>query len=84
MPGQTIAVDADPLGATLVFTADGESVVAEAGDRRDARRRADVDAPEAVGAGAGGGAGAKRRRSVLDLPDTEPGRGDGDGGGRPN
>jgi hypothetical protein len=77
-------VDADPLGATLVFTADGESVVAEAGERRDARRRAD-DAPEAVGAGAGSGAGSggKRRRSVLDLPDTDPERGDG-GGGRPN
>ena len=42
-PGQTINVDADPVGTTLVFTADGESVVADAGERRDARRRADED-----------------------------------------
>jgi ATP-dependent Clp protease ATP-binding subunit ClpB len=73
-PGQTVAVDADPLGTTLVFSADGESVVAEAGERRDARRHDDA---EPVGASTGGG----RRRSVLDLPDTEPDRGDG---GRPN
>ena len=75
-PGQTIKVDADPVGTTLVFSADGESVVAEAGQRRDARGRADDSDAEAVGAGSGG-----RRRSVLDLPDTEPDR---DGGGRPN
>ncbi|HUG29147.1 MAG TPA: ATP-dependent chaperone ClpB [Candidatus Limnocylindria bacterium] len=79
-PGQTISVDADPLGATLVFTADGESVVTETGESRDARRRAE-DTPEAVGAGAG--SGGKRRRSVLDLPDADPERGDGSGG-RPN
>jgi ATP-dependent Clp protease ATP-binding subunit ClpA len=76
-PGQMINVDADPLGTTLVFSADGEAVVADAADRRDARRR-DAD-EEPVGAGAGG---SKRRRSVLDLPDTEPER--GDGGSRPN
>jgi ATP-dependent Clp protease ATP-binding subunit ClpB len=77
-PGQSITVDADPIGTTLVFSADGETIAADAADRRDARRRETDDEP--VGAGAGGG--SKRRRSVLDLPDTEPGR--GDGGSRPN
>jgi hypothetical protein len=73
-PGQTVAVDADALGSTLVFTADGSSVVAETGERRDARRAPGDESPETVGAG--------RRRSVLDLPDTDP---DADrGGGRPN
>jgi hypothetical protein len=71
-------VDADPVGSTLVFSSGGESVVAEAGDRRDARRRSDEG--EAVGAAT---SAAGRRRSVLDLPDTDPDRGN-DGGGRPN
>jgi len=71
-PGQAIGVDADPVGTTLVFSADGESVVADAGERRDARRR---EGDEPVGAGA-------RGASVLDLPDTNPER--GDGGSRPN
>jgi len=74
--GQSVSVDADPVGSTLVFSSGSESVVAEAGDRRDARRRGD-EAGDAVGAAAGG-----RRGSVLDLPDTEPDR--GDGGSRPN
>jgi ATP-dependent Clp protease ATP-binding subunit ClpC len=77
-PGQTIDVDADPLGTTLVFSADGEAVVADAAEHRDARRREADEEP--VGAGAGG---SKRRRSVMDLPDTEPGAGGG-GGSRPN
>jgi ATP-dependent Clp protease ATP-binding subunit ClpB len=77
-PGQSIAVDADPIGTTLVFSADGETIAADAADRRDARRRETDDEPVAAGAG-----GSKRRRSVLDLPDTEPNRGDG-GGSRPN
>jgi ATP-dependent Clp protease ATP-binding subunit ClpB len=75
-PGQTISVDADPVGTTLVFSSGGESVVADASARRDARRR---DEDEAVGAAAGSG---RRRRSNLELPDTEPER--GDGGSRPN
>jgi ATP-dependent Clp protease ATP-binding subunit ClpB len=84
-PGQTVVVDADPVGSTLVFTSGGESVVTDAAERRDARRRSDEVAPEPVGAGAGSSAGGKRRRSVLDLPDTDPDRGnDGGGGGRPN
>ena len=82
-PGQKILIDADPVGTTLVFTSDGESLVTEAGTRRDARRRDDPDQP--VGAGVGGdsgGARGRKRGSILDLPDSEPDR--GDGGGRPN
>ncbi|HEV2005889.1 MAG TPA: ATP-dependent chaperone ClpB [Candidatus Limnocylindrales bacterium] len=74
-PGQTVTLDADPSGATLVFSSDGEAVVTETGTRRDARRRVD----DAVGAGAG-----RRGRgpAVLELPDADPGS--KDGGGRPN
>ncbi len=82
-PGQKILIDADPVGTTLVFTSDGESLVTEAGTRRDARRRDDPGQP--VGAGVGGdsgGARGRKRGSILDLPDSEPDR--GDGGGRPN
>jgi ATP-dependent Clp protease ATP-binding subunit ClpB len=85
-PGQTVSLDADPLGTALVFTSDGEALVTDAGTRRDARRRED---DEPVGARAGG-RGRGRRSSVLDLPDTDPDRGDGNrgnggnGGGRPN
>jgi ATP-dependent Clp protease ATP-binding subunit ClpB len=75
-PGQTVTLDADPSGATLVFSSEGEAVVTEPDTRRDARRRDD----EAVGAGTGGGRG--RRNTVLDLPDTDPTG--GDSGGRPN
>ncbi len=74
-PGQSIRVDADPVGTTLVFTADGESVIADAGDRRDARRRGD---DQAVGAASGD----RVRSSVFDVPDANPDR--GDGGSRPN
>jgi ATPases with chaperone activity, ATP-binding subunit len=56
-PGQTVVVDADPMGATLVFTSGGESVVTETSTRRDARRRADPDVPEAVGTAGTGPAG---------------------------
>ncbi|NJD27106.1 MAG: ATP-dependent chaperone ClpB [Chloroflexi bacterium] len=74
-PGQTVKVDADPLGTTLVFSSDDATVVGDASERRDARRRAGEEA-EAVAAG------GRRPRSALDLPDTDPDR--GDGGGRPN
>ncbi|HEX7950253.1 MAG TPA: ATP-dependent chaperone ClpB [Candidatus Limnocylindrales bacterium] len=74
--GQTISVDADPVGTTLVFSADGESVVTDAAAHRDARRR-DESHGDAVGATSG-----RRAKSVLDLPATD---GDpNDGGGRPN
>jgi ATP-dependent Clp protease ATP-binding subunit ClpA len=85
-PGATIRVDADPVGSTLVFSSDGESVIADAATRRDARTR---DESEAVGAVSGRGRGGHGRgASVLDLPDIDGGSGDGgpkrDGGGRPN
>jgi ATP-dependent Clp protease ATP-binding subunit ClpB len=84
-PGATIKVDADPVGSTLVFSSDGETVVADAAVRRDARSR---DESEAVGAAAGGRGGRSRGTSVLDLPDIDRGDdGSGskrDGGGRPN
>ena len=79
-PGQSITVDADPVGTTLVFSAEGESVVADAGERRDARRRAEEDEP--VAAAASAGRGGSRRKSVLDLPDS--GGSDNGGSGRPN
>src|SRR4051812_28861354 len=64
-PGQAIRVDADPVGTTLVFSADGEAVVTDAGARRDARSR-DESEREAVGAGAGSrGSGQGPRRSPL-------------------
>jgi ATP-dependent Clp protease ATP-binding subunit ClpB len=74
-PGQAIALDANPSGATLVFSSEGEAVVTEPGTRRDARRRDD----DAVGSGAGR---TSRAPTVLDLPETDPGT--NDGGGRPN
>jgi ATP-dependent Clp protease ATP-binding subunit ClpB len=46
-PGQTVRVDADPVGTTLVFSADGAAVVADAGTRRDARTRAATPADAA-------------------------------------
>jgi ATP-dependent Clp protease ATP-binding subunit ClpB len=67
-PGQTIHADADPLGTTLVFTADGEAVVADAAERRDARART-------VPAGRG-----PTGPDMLDLPPA----GGREGGGRPN
>jgi ATP-dependent Clp protease ATP-binding subunit ClpA len=75
-PGQAVRVDADPVGTTLVFSSGDESVVADAAERRDARRG---DEDSSVGAGTGGRRGG--RAAVLDLPDTNPDR---DGGGRPN
>jgi ATP-dependent Clp protease ATP-binding subunit ClpB len=73
-PGDRVVADADAIGGTLLFTTEGATVVAEAGQRRDARSRATE--PGAAGAGAGAG-----RRSPLDLPPT---RKDGDGGERLN
>ncbi|MEP7361389.1 MAG: AAA family ATPase, partial [Chloroflexota bacterium] len=52
-PGTTIKVDADAGSGTLLFTSDGETVVANASDdRRDVRRPAEkVAEPEATPAG---------------------------------
>ena len=71
-PGAVIGVDADPVGGTLLFTQEGATVVAESGNRHDARS----------GAGAGAAVPAP---SILDLPPTKPTNGDGgDGGERLN
>jgi ATP-dependent Clp protease ATP-binding subunit ClpB len=73
-PGDRIQADADPVGSTIVFSSAGATVVADAGDRRDARPRDGDDGPEAVGAGTGG---RGRRRSAFDVPDIEPTKRDG-------
>ena len=76
--GDTIAVDADPVSGTLVFSTGRSTVVAESGRRRDARRSgAEPDAATA----AAGGAGGRRTRTVLDLPELdESDKPDRDGG----
>ncbi|CAN5737112.1 ATP-dependent chaperone ClpB [soil metagenome] len=54
-PGSTIKIDADPGSATLVFSADGQTVVSSAGERRtDARRNGRPAAPTEVAAGGEG------------------------------
>jgi ATP-dependent Clp protease ATP-binding subunit ClpB len=76
-PGDRIVADADPVSGTLVFSTDGgTTIVAAAGERRDARTAVD---PGAAGdpALAGG-----RRRGPLDLPPLSPDNPDGDT--RPN
>jgi ATP-dependent Clp protease ATP-binding subunit ClpB len=70
-PGQTIAVDADPGGTTLLFSADGEAIVTDAAAHRDARRR------EAEMAASGAAAGGRRRAGGS-------GEGSPENGGRPN
>jgi len=52
--GDRVAVDADPVGGTLVFRADDRTLVTEAGDRRNARA-ADASAEEPVPASDAGG-----------------------------
>ncbi|MFQ5466824.1 MAG: ATP-dependent chaperone ClpB [Kiloniellaceae bacterium] len=59
-PGSTITADADPVsGAIVISGSEGESLVSEAGQRRDPRVAGDP-----VGAGL--------RPSLTDLPATEP------------
>jgi ATP-dependent Clp protease ATP-binding subunit ClpB len=53
-PGSTITVDADPVGGALVFRDGDQSVVASAGQRRDARAAAE---PVTTGSGSGAGPG---------------------------
>jgi len=73
-PGDRVVADADPVGSTLIFSTEGQTVVTDASTRRDAR-----------GAGAEAGSdenGSSRRRgrtSVLDLPETTPRKPDGEG-----
>jgi ATP-dependent Clp protease ATP-binding subunit ClpB len=58
-PGSTITIDADPVSGTLLFSSGDETVVTDAGSRRDVRASG-----EAVGAGL--------RPGLTDLPPTEP------------
>jgi len=69
-PGDTVTADADPVSGALVFSSEGSTVVAEAGERRDARSGGAE--PEAAAAGG--------RRSAFDLPtpDEPPKRDGGD------
>jgi ATP-dependent Clp protease ATP-binding subunit ClpA len=65
-PGDTVTIDADATGSTLVFESESGTVVAAAGERRDARGR--EPAPAVAGRGA------------FDLPDLGDGGGDKGGG----
>jgi ATP-dependent Clp protease ATP-binding subunit ClpB len=67
-PGDTVVADADPVSGTLVFSSESSTVVADAGDRRDAR------------AAAGAGAGARGNRPTFDLPPIDEPKGPPDGG----
>jgi ATP-dependent Clp protease ATP-binding subunit ClpB len=60
--GSRIAVDADVVGGTLVFSSDGTTVLADAADRRDARATPG-SGPTPVGAGTGSGSGLWTPRS---------------------
>jgi ATP-dependent Clp protease ATP-binding subunit ClpB len=62
--GDHVIADADPVSGTLVFSTETGTVVADAGERRDARGRREP---------AGAGVGASNP-SPLDLPDTKPRR----------
>ncbi|HEX8939428.1 MAG TPA: AAA family ATPase, partial [Candidatus Limnocylindrales bacterium] len=69
-PGEAVTADADPAGSVLVFQGDGATVVADAGERRDARTR---------------GTAAEAPASPFALPGLGGRRPDGgDGGSRPN
>jgi ATP-dependent Clp protease ATP-binding subunit ClpB len=67
-PGDHVVADADPVSGTLVFSADGRTVVAEAGERRDARGGASDPA-----------ASTSRRRGGATVLDPPPDRTNGDG-----
>jgi ATP-dependent Clp protease ATP-binding subunit ClpB len=62
-PGTTVIGDADAMGGVLVFTSGGATVVADAGQRRDARGRGDGE-PAGAGAGAAGGTGSPIDQAV--------------------
>ncbi len=68
-PGDRVVADADPVSGTLVFSTDTQTVVTDAGDRRDARGGAPATP---VGAG--------RKRSAFDLPPLDEPDESNDGG----
>jgi ATP-dependent Clp protease ATP-binding subunit ClpA len=73
-PGDTVTVDADPVGGTLVFSTAAGAIVADAAtERRDARS---APAAEPAAAGSRGGPGGG---TATELPETTPRkRGSGD------
>jgi ATP-dependent Clp protease ATP-binding subunit ClpB len=68
-PGTTVVADADAIGGVLVFRSGSSTVVADAGQRRDARKRV---APEPAGTAAG--ASAVERIWTPDKPEKGPKR----------
>jgi ATP-dependent Clp protease ATP-binding subunit ClpA len=70
--GNRIVADADPVGGTLVFTTDDQTVVTDASARRDARSSAGREPAGTAGP-------AKGRTSAFDLPPSEPRKDDGGG-----
>ena len=70
-PGDGVTADADPVSGALVFETEDRTVVADGGQRRDAR----AVAREPASAGVGGRAGG----SLFDLPDDRSGERDGGG-----
>jgi ATP-dependent Clp protease ATP-binding subunit ClpB len=72
-PGDVVTADADLGSGTLVFSGESGTVVAEAGDRRDAR----TAGREPEGAAAGG---RESRRSAFDLPPVDGPKRPDDGG----
>ena len=73
-PGDRVLADADPVGSTLIFSTEGETVVTDASTRRDAR-----GAGTETGDQEGGTPRRRSRTSVLDLPETTPRKRDGEG-----
>ena len=73
-PGDRVLADADPVGSTLIFSTEGETVVTDASTRRDAR-----GAGSETGDQEGGTPRRRSRTSVLDLPETTPRKRDGEG-----
>jgi ATP-dependent Clp protease ATP-binding subunit ClpA len=76
-PGERVMADADPVGSTIVFSTEEATVVADAGDRRDARSGGEADEASEGLVGAGT-RGRGRRRSAFDVPDIEPRKRDGE------
>jgi ATP-dependent Clp protease ATP-binding subunit ClpA len=72
-PGDRVVADADPVSGTVVFSSERATVVADSGDRRDART-AGSDGSGQEGAATGAGRG---RHSPLDLPPVTPPKPDG-------
>jgi hypothetical protein len=69
-PGAVVVADADAIGGVLVFRSGAATVVADATQRRDARKRAKTPEP----AGAAAGASAAERIWTPDKPEKGPER----------